>query len=125
VRVLFEPCVLPPGTSLEQVETWHWRIVVSPDDADRFVLNDRGFSYVGQRDRPGRAIFVPLAPRLAALGFIGRRAGFVSELTMTPMCVSWMNNLTWSEALGRRKPILMTPRCCSHLTIPTASRLIR
>lgn len=83
---------------LEQVRAWHWRTVVSPPDAPRFILSDLGFAFVGQQDRPGRALFIPLSPRMALLGFIGKSHGFASRFTATPLTVKWLNALTWSEA---------------------------
>jgi hypothetical protein len=84
--------------ALEQVRSWHWRVVDSPPDAPGFVLNDRGFTYVGQDGRPGRALFVPLSRRVALLGFMGTQIGFASRFYATPMSVRWLNALTWTDA---------------------------
>jgi hypothetical protein len=84
--------------ALEQVRQWHWRVVDSPSDAPGFVLNDRGFSYVGQEQRSGRALFIPLSRRVAVLGFAGQKTGFASRFTATPISVRWLNALTWTDA---------------------------
>ena len=84
--------------ALEQVRQWHWRVVDSPIDAPGFVLNDRGFSYVGQEQRPSRALFIPLSRRVAVLGFGGQQTGFASRFTATSMSVRWLNALTWTDA---------------------------
>ena len=84
--------------ALPQVRTWHWRIVESPSDAGRFILGDLGFTYLGQEQRGGRGIFVPLSPRVALLGFIEQRQGFASRMPATPMTVNWLNAVTWEEA---------------------------
>jgi hypothetical protein len=84
--------------SLELVRNWHWRVVDNPPDAERLVLNDLGFSYVGQQARLGRGLVVPLSPRVALLGFLGDKRGFASRLVATPMTIHWLNCATWSEA---------------------------
>lgn len=84
--------------SIPQVRTWHWRVIESAVDAQRYILSDLGFTYIGQEQRPGRAIFVPLSPRAALLGFLGQRQGFASRFIATPTTVAWLNAATWAEA---------------------------
>lgn len=68
-----------------QVEGFRWRFVHSAADGPRFVLNDRGWSYIGQQGRPGRGLWIPLNGQVGMLGWLqsGVAGGF-EHLTLWP-----------------------------------------
>jgi hypothetical protein len=85
--------------SLLLVRGFRWRLVHSPKNAHRFILNDRGWTYVGEQGRPGRGLFVPLNGRLAMLGWLAPSVlGAFDHLTLRPTWVKWLNAATWTEA---------------------------
>ncbi|WP_037569265.1 hypothetical protein [Phaeacidiphilus oryzae] len=88
------------ANGLELIETWRWRILHSPPEAPRFILNDRAWSYVPQlrRDAQGRrALYLPLNSRLSAVAWLGPAGGF-DHRVLRPNWVRWLNGVTWSAA---------------------------
>lgn len=87
------------GRAHLQVRGFRWRFVHSPPDAHRFILNDRGWVYFGEQDRPGRALFVPLNSRLAMIGWLDRETpGIFDHRLLRPSWVRWLNAATWHDA---------------------------
>ncbi len=76
-----------------------WRVLHSPKHAHRFILNDRGWTYIGQEERDGRGLFVPLNGRLALLAWhAGIDAGGFDHHELRPTWIKWLNAATWTEA---------------------------
>lgn len=85
--------------ALLYVRGLRWRVLHSPKQAHRFILNDRGWTYFGQEDRPGRGLFVPLNGRVALLAwYTGSSSGGFDHQVVRPSWVKWLNAVTWSEA---------------------------
>jgi hypothetical protein len=88
--------------TLTYVRSLRWRVLISPPEADRFLLSDNGFIYVSQgTDWPSHGIVVPVAPRTALLGFMyhperQRQApnGFLERLHLVPSWVRFLNAAT-------------------------------
>jgi hypothetical protein len=83
--------------AIPQVSGLRWRVLESPEDAPRFVLNDGGFSVITEQGRTSNGLFVPLGPRIALLGYHDARPGFQDRRVLTPMSVTWLNAATWGE----------------------------
>ena len=84
---------------LKLVEGFRWRFVHRPASGPRFLLNDRGWCYVGQQNRPGRGLWVPLSTEVAVLAWLQRGvAGAFDHLTLWPGWATWLNTATWVEA---------------------------
>ena len=84
---------------MELVEGFRWRFVHHPALGPRFVLNDRGWSYVGQQDRPGRGLWVPLNSEVALLAWLQCGVlGVFDHLTLWPGWATWLNTATWVDA---------------------------
>lgn len=84
---------------LEQVEGFRWRFVHSPVGGPRFVLNDRGWTYIGQQDRPGRGLWIPLNGQVGMLAWLQRGvAGGFEHLNLWPGWTTWLNTGTWQDA---------------------------
>jgi len=84
---------------MELVEGFRWRFVHRPAFGPRIVLNDRGWSYVGQQDRPGRGLWVPLNSEVALLAWLQRGVlGVFDHLTLWPGWAAWLNTATWVDA---------------------------
>lgn len=74
-----------------------WRFLHSPPDAPRFTISDRGWTYIGQHDRQGRGLYIPLNTRVAAVGWEGPAGGF-DHRVLRPNYVRWLNAATWTDA---------------------------
>jgi hypothetical protein len=85
---------------LKLVEGLRWRFVHRPPFGPRLVLNDRGWSYVGQQDRPGRCLWVPLNSEVALLAWLQRGVAGVRS----PDAVAWLGNMAQHSDLGGRAP---------------------
>jgi hypothetical protein len=73
--------------------------VHSPAFGPRLVLNDRGWSYIGQQDWPGRGLWVPLNSKVALLAWLQRGVeGVFDHLTLWPGWATWLNTATWVDA---------------------------
>jgi hypothetical protein len=85
--------------TLKYVRSLHWRVLHSPKRAHRFILCDRGWTYIGQEERDGRGFFVPLTGRVALLAWSapGERLQF-DHRDLRPTWVKWLNAATWDEA---------------------------
>jgi hypothetical protein len=83
--------------------TWRWRVLHVPEDGPRFMITDRGWMYVGQQDRLGRGLFLPMGPRVALLGFLDaedlppRRPPFEEHLVLCQSAVEWLNAGAWAD----------------------------
>lgn len=85
--------------AFELVEGFRWRIVRRPATGPRFVLNDRGWSYIGQQDRPGRGLWTPLNCDVGMLAWLQRgESGGFDHLTLWPGRAGWLNAATWEDA---------------------------
>ncbi|MEV6029236.1 DUF4238 domain-containing protein [Streptomyces sp. NPDC052036] len=74
-----------------------WRFLHSPSDAPRFTISDRGWTYIGQHNRPGRGLYIPLNSRVAAVGWEGPAGGFDHQV-LRPNYVRWLNAAIWTDA---------------------------
>lgn len=84
---------------LKQVEGFRWRIVHRPASGPRFVINDRTWTYIGQQDRPGRGLWVPLSCDVGLVGWLQRgESGGFEHLMLWPGWVQWLNTATWMDA---------------------------
>jgi hypothetical protein len=84
---------------LRLVEGFRWRFVHAPAFGPRFVVNDRGWSYIGQQDRTGRGLWIPLNGQVALLAWLQRgEAGVFDHPTLWPGWATWLNNATWQDA---------------------------
>lgn len=84
---------------LELVQRFRWRFVHAPADGPRLVLNDRGWTYIGEQDRPGRGLFVPLNGRLALLAWMEPgMVGVFDHLVLKPSWAKWLNCATWEDS---------------------------
>ncbi len=89
--------VLTRGLTL--VQGFRWRFVHRPAFVPRFVLNDRGWSYIGQQGRPGRGLWIPLNSDVGLLAWLQRGVAGVSDhLTLWPGWATWLNTATWVDA---------------------------
>lgn len=84
---------------LKQVEGFRWRIVHRPAFGPRFIINDRTWTYIGQQDRPGRGLWVPLNCDVGLVGWLqrGESEGF-EHLTLWPGWAQWLSTATWMDA---------------------------
>ncbi len=84
---------------LKQVEGFRWRIVHRPAFGPRFIINDRAWTYIGQQDRLGRGLWVPLNCDVGMLGWLqtGQSGGF-EHLTLWPGWTDWLNTASWVDA---------------------------
>lgn len=83
--------------TLGLVRSLRWRILEAPPDAPRYVVNDLGFTVISEWGRRGEALFVPLGPRLALLGFQHRPTDLRERLYPAPWTVRWLNAATWTQ----------------------------
>lgn len=85
--------------AMPQVRAFRWRVLHSPKQAHRFILNDRGWIYFGQERRDGRGLFVPLSGRVALLAWrMGASTGGFHHEQLRPSWVKWFNAATWTDA---------------------------
>jgi hypothetical protein len=93
------PAGLSARRGLKLVEGFRWRFVPRPAFGPRFLLNDRGWCSVGQQNRPGRGLWVPLSAEVELLAWLQRGvAGAFDHLTLWPGWATWLNTATWVEA---------------------------
>jgi len=84
---------------LKLVQGFRWRFVHSPASGPPFILNDRGWSYIGEQDRPGRGLWIPLSAEVALLAWLQSGAdGVFDHLTIWPGWAKWLNAATWEDA---------------------------
>jgi len=84
---------------LELVKGLRWRFAHSPAIGPRFVLNDRGWSYIGQQDRPGRGLWFPLNSQVGLVAWMQRgEAGGFEHLSLWPGWTAWLNTAAWQDA---------------------------
>jgi hypothetical protein len=87
------------STALRQVEGFRWRIVHRPPFGPRFVLNDRGWTYIGEEGRQGRGLWIPLSTEIGMLAWLQRGEGrSFDHATLWPGWAKWLNAATWEEA---------------------------
>jgi hypothetical protein len=110
--------------TVAQVREWRWRVLVSPEDAQRFIGSDLGSAKFSTPEAPGSGIFFPLTPDIGVLGFIydadrhlHYRPGFSERLILVPSAVRWLNAAVWrqrrpSQSLTRKVRSLMAG--CPH-----------
>lgn len=84
--------------------SWRWRVVHAPEDGPRLMITDRGWVYVGEPDRSDHALFLPLGPRVALLGYLDspdlpqpKRAPFEEHLDLCWSWVEWFNADAWAD----------------------------
>jgi hypothetical protein len=88
---------------LRRVPSWRWRVLHATPTAPRFMTNDRGWIYVGQHAWPSRALFMPMSPRVAILGYLDhpslppRRSPFSEHLELRDMWIRWFNAALWND----------------------------
>jgi hypothetical protein len=84
---------------LKLVEGFRWNLVHAPAFGPRFVLSDLGWTYIGQQDRDGRGLWVPLNDQVGLLGWLqpGEAGGF-DHLRLWPNWATWLNTATWQDA---------------------------
>lgn len=88
---------------LKAMPTWRWRVLHSPDDAQRFMLSDRGWIYVQEPEWPTLAIFLPMGPKVGILGYLDsaelppRQAPFEEHRDLVPSFVEWLNAAAGSD----------------------------
>jgi len=76
---------------------WRWRVLHVPNDVSRLMITDHGWIYIGQADRNSRALFLPMGPRVALLGYLDapdlppRRPPFEQHLDLCQSTVDWLN----------------------------------
>jgi hypothetical protein len=87
--------------TVSMLRSLRWRILEAPPDAPRYVLNDLGFSVISESGREGEALFVPVGPRVALLGYQGRPTGLSERLYPAPWTVRWLNAATWTQQTAR------------------------
>lgn len=82
---------------------WRWRVLHAPNDGPRLMITDRGWMYLGQSDRQGRALFLPMGPRVALLGYMEasdlppRRPPFEEHFDLCQSAVEWLNAGAWAD----------------------------
>ncbi|MHB1988269.1 MAG: hypothetical protein ACYCSF_09825 [Acidimicrobiales bacterium] len=82
---------------------WRWRVLHAPDDGPRLMITDRGWMYVGETGREGRALFLPMGPRVALLGYLDapdlppRRPPFEEHLDLCQSTIEWFNAGAWFD----------------------------
>jgi hypothetical protein len=87
------------GRGLKLMEGFRWRIVHRPEFGPRFVINDRGWTYIGHQDRSGRGLWIPLSCDVGMTAWLQKgEAGGFEHLTLWPGCAHWLNTATWIEA---------------------------
>ena len=94
--------------SLKMMRGFRYRVVHSPSHAQRFLLNDLGFTTMASGDNPtariqepGGGLFVPLNSRVALLAWIDPvRAGGFEHLILRPSWARLLNAGTWQTAPG-------------------------
>ena len=84
---------------LNQVAGFTWRFVHGPATGPRFVLNDRGWTYIGHQGRAGRGLWIPLNGQVGMLAWLQRGvAGGFEHLNLRPGWTAWLNTATWQDA---------------------------
>jgi len=84
---------------LDSFKDLRWRLLYSPPSASRFIVNDLGWTYIGQSGISGRALFAPLNSRVALLGQKNSTATpTFDRATLRPSWIRWLNAGTWAEA---------------------------
>jgi len=108
--------------AVPQVRSLRWQVLESPQDAPSFILNDMGFSIITEHGMGENGLFVPLAPKLALLGYRDRdsRTGFVDRRVPTPMTVGWLNAATCEEDASREAYVHPTDQEILLALRPTA-----
>ena len=82
------------------VLNWRWRVLHSPPDCQRFVLNDRGWSVIQEVGRSDIGLFVPMGPRVALYGYPDapdlppRVTPFTEHRDLAMTWVEWFNTAT-------------------------------
>jgi hypothetical protein len=85
--------------TLSQVRPWRWRVFGCSPDADRLVLNDKGFCYLGDTTRATSGLFVPLLPNLGVFGSLDQAENlFGVRRTLSATSVRFVNHALWLEA---------------------------
>ncbi len=85
--------------TLDQIRPWRWRVFRCSPDAERLVLNDKGFCYLGDTTRNTTGLFLPLLPNLGIFGSLGDpEALFIASRILTAASVVFVNHILWLEA---------------------------
>lgn len=101
--------------AIPQVSGLRWRVLESPADAPRFVLNDGGFSVITEQGRNDNGLFVPLGPRIALLDYLDSRPRFQDRRVLTPMSSLGSTRRRGKRTgHGRSIPTPKIVRCCSR-----------
>jgi len=88
---------------LKRLPSWRWRVLHSPSDAPRFMITDRGWIYVHEPGWPTNALFLPMGPRVALLGYLDdprlpkRRPPFEEHLDLCASWIVWLNAAAWDD----------------------------
>ncbi|MBO0684356.1 MAG: hypothetical protein J2P45_14460 [Candidatus Dormibacteraeota bacterium] len=87
--------------TLSMIRSLRWRMLEAPPDAPRYVVNDLGFTVISEWGRKGEALFVPVGPRLALLGFQHRPTDLRERVYAAPWTVRWLNAATWTQETAK------------------------
>ena len=84
---------------LKLMAGFRWRFAHRPASGPRLVINDRGWSNIGQQERPGRGLWIPVNSDVALLAWLQRgTSGGFDHLTLRPGWATWLNTATWVDA---------------------------
>jgi hypothetical protein len=88
---------------LAELQNWRWRVLHSPAGVPRFMLNDRGWIFVGQENWPTPGLLLPMGPRVAILGYLDDPAlppgkpPFEEHLDLCQSAIDFMNAAAWDD----------------------------
>jgi len=88
---------------LAELRKWRWRVLHSPADAPRLMINDRGWIFVTQEDWPTPGVFFPMGPRVAILGYLDDpalppgRPPFEEHLDLCQSTTEFLNAAAWDD----------------------------
>jgi hypothetical protein len=88
---------------------WRWRVLHGSDDLPRFVLNDRGWSLVGDPRQRVIGFWLPLGPRVGILGYpddarLPRKQPAFSEHQFLALSwAQWLNATAFSDNKGTKQ----------------------
>ena len=88
---------------LPELRRWRWRVLHSPADTPRLMINDRGWIFVGQENWPTPGLFLPMGPRVAILGYLDDpalppgRPPFEEHLDLCQSTIDYLNAAAWDD----------------------------
>jgi hypothetical protein len=62
------------------------------------VINDKGFCYLSDSNRPGRGLLIPLSSQTAIFGFVGTGSKFREVRLLIASTIRFINHALWKEA---------------------------